>query len=506
MDAFVSTSPTKKKTPAAAKSNRNDNNTEQQHGSTDDHETPIADNREQETVNRKGAGAKRERPSAAKRKAAAPPQQHADDEPAATIPIDALTTSINSMIKPTDKQPTKTATRPAAKTTRSCSNKRAPRKEKEAVVADGRAPGADAVGDIEDAEVVAHPDVPPQSSNLKVYTTFTAFSDEAGAAADDVAAVDPMTASTSMTNMNNNMIIIPPPASYYQSDDENVILQLKVGAAKISDGNSRSDDSDDGGVPNAYNASMTDTFLCKPFALEASVAADGVGDAIGAGSCTSVAGATPMMTPSASATGAAATGAGSSARVVRLLMDFKEKSRVGEWPATTSVHCYWCCHKFNTVPYGLPVKYCLDRFQVVGCFCSLECAAAWNFASKESLDEIFERYALLNLLSSHVGYGRTVRPAPDRTSLAMFGGHMSIEDFREFCTSSRLLLNNFPPMVSLTQQVEEVCDSELRSEYKFVPLDRERVNKYQEKIKLRRTKPLVNFKNTLDSTMNLKYH
>jgi len=72
-------------------------------------------------------------------------------------------------------------------------------------------------------------------------------------------------------------------------------------------------------------------------------------------------------------------------------------------------------------------------------------------------------------------------------------------------SSAKLMLINYPPMMSITQQVEEVNDAELRSEYKFIPIDNERVHKYQEKIKLKRSKPLVNFKNTLDSTMNLRY-
>jgi hypothetical protein len=60
-------------------------------------------------------------------------------------------------------------------------------------------------------------------------------------------------------------------------------------------------------------------------------------------------------------------------------------------------------------------------------------------------------------------------------------------------------------MMTVTQQVEEVNQRELRSEYRYIPIDSERVNKYKEKIKLKRTKPLVNFKNTLDHTMNLKF-
>ena len=204
----------------------------------------------------------------------------------------------------------------------------------------------------------------------------------------------------------------------------------------------------------------------------------------------------------------AAAGPAPHQKVVRLLAEFEEKSKNGDWPLSTSVHCYWCCHRFDTPPLGLPLKYVGGRFHVVGCFCSLECAAAYNFsAARESVDECLNRYSLLNALSASIGLGsRVVRPAPDRLALIIFGGHMSIDDFRAHAhTSQRQLVVNCPPMQSVTQQVEEVNDADLSSEYRYIPLDSERVSRYQEKVRLSRTKPLVNFKNTLDHTMKLKY-
>ena len=66
-------------------------------------------------------------------------------------------------------------------------------------------------------------------------------------------------------------------------------------------------------------------------------------------------------------------------------------------------------------------------------------------------------------------------------------------------------LSGLKTMLTMTQQVEEVHDTDMRSEYRYIPLDSERINRYQEKIRLKRNKPLVNFKNTLDHTMKLKY-
>jgi hypothetical protein len=340
------------------------------------------------------------------------------------------------------------------------------------------------------------------------------------------------------------------------SDDENVILKLsfseptlrRVGCSPTTE-----NDCLETRPPDAYNASNS-AFSSHPCAVEGSTSSCPVGDAephsllnhsrqplplplpppppmsplseplqyspelshdpptacdaptvyLGGSAC--------ALTSSASPDGGAGKGSGSGlAKVVRLLAEFEEKSKNGDWPLSTSVHCYWCCHRFTSPPLGLPIKYSIStgRFQVVGCFCSLECACAYNFATtRDSVDECLNRYSLINTLSLQLGLGRVVKPAPDRLALSIFGGHMSIGEFRSYVCTTRgqqQVIVNCPPMHSVTQQVEEVCESDLCSEYRYVPLDSERVSRYQEKIRLSRTKPLINFKNTLDHSMKLKY-
>ena len=43
----------------------------------------------------------------------------------------------------------------------------------------------------------------------------------------------------------------------------------------------------------------------------------------------------------------------------------------------TDICCWWCCHKCD-VPLSLPEKLYDDTFHVFGCFCSFNCAAAYN--------------------------------------------------------------------------------------------------------------------------------
>jgi hypothetical protein len=190
--------------------------------------------------------------------------------------------------------------------------------------------------------------------------------------------------------------------------------------------------------------------------------------------------------------------------VVRLLSDFWQKSRNGEWPLNTTVHCHWCCHKFDSTPIGLPIKMSHDHalFHVIGCFCSFECACAYNFDSRESTNERLSRFTLLNNLATRVGTERVpVKPAPPRYSLDMFGGFMTIEQFR--AKSSKYIIVNTAPMTSVVQLAEGLNEHDVHSDYRYVPLDDQRVNKYQEQLKLKRAKPLLGAKNTLEQSMKI---
>ena len=162
--------------------------------------------------------------------------------------------------------------------------------------------------------------------------------------------------------------------------------------------------------------------------------------------------------------------------------DFEKKNEINEWPLTTSIHCYWCCHKFSNPPFGIPVLYNNEKFSVFGCFCSLECATAYNFAFNQNIDEMWERYNLLNLLYRKLKLGNIVTAAPNRLSLKIFGGYLTIDEFRNYFKSNKYININFPPMVSLTQQIEEINQHDIYDTTKYVPLNYKRIDKYKESL------------------------
>jgi len=217
-------------------------------------------------------------------------------------------------------------------------------------------------------------------------------------------------------------------------------------------------------------------------------------------------------------------------RKMRLLMELEEKSKSGEWPASSSVHCYWCCHRFLGMPYGLPHRYDNSgRFVVTGCFCSLECAAAYNFHGDTSCsaDEMWSRYSLINMLAARLrdaeeeegvvdgNEGMRPRPpssrncivkqAPHRLSLSIFGGGLSIDEFRSSFQRGRRTLLHAPPMVSTCQQVEEITDGDVYSVNHFIPVDTERIDRYQEQMRLKRNKPLAGSKKNIIKMMNIQF-
>ena len=192
-------------------------------------------------------------------------------------------------------------------------------------------------------------------------------------------------------------------------------------------------------------------------------------------------------------------------KIVNVLNEFAEKNKNNEWPINTSISCYWCVHRFDNSPFGIPINFKNETFEVFGCFCSLECAAAYNFNENNSQDEMWERYQLLNMMSRRMKLGSVIKPAPPRLALKIFGGNMDIDTFRNIGKGNKLMNINFPPMTSITQQLEEINDFEINNDFKYIPLDDDRVNRYKEKIIFKRNKPLIDKNKSLESTMNLKY-
>lgn len=178
-----------------------------------------------------------------------------------------------------------------------------------------------------------------------------------------------------------------------------------------------------------------------------------------------------------------------------IFFDFVTANSNGEWPSSVKIACLWCTECFTNTPYGIPLKYVEEKYQLFGNFCSPECAAAYNFDNFSNEDNVWEHYSLLN----HVyGNEKEIKVAPPRLALKKFGGKLSIAEFRE-CNSNYTKTYEVtePPFIPVIPTLEEVV----------INNNCKNISNYSETngdLRLKRTKPLPNYKNTLDSCMNLK--
>ena len=171
--------------------------------------------------------------------------------------------------------------------------------------------------------------------------------------------------------------------------------------------------------------------------------------------------------------------------------------------------CWWCCHKFNGLPIGVPNKKIDGKYHTFGNFCSFNCAAAyiyntksWNISDKLSL--LHQMYFSVYDIKEY----ETIKSAPPKETLKLFGGPLSIEDFRDssnnYCKDFRLIVS---PMTSIVPLIEENNREKNKCHYttnKNIPLNNLKISDKLEKLKLKRTKPLHSSKYSLIETMGLK--
>lgn len=121
-----------------------------------------------------------------------------------------------------------------------------------------------------------------------------------------------------------------------------------------------------------------------------------------------------------------------------------------KWPRKTETLCHHCCHKFDTVPVPLPMKFDPVRniYHCRGNFCSWQCSKAYNLSvtpqrgqgnrnmnisllayrlwvKYKSKDCVEENKKILNFARF------SIDPALHKEVLTVFGGSMTIEEYRK---------------------------------------------------------------------------
>ena len=189
-----------------------------------------------------------------------------------------------------------------------------------------------------------------------------------------------------------------------------------------------------------------------------------------------------------------------------LLVEFKESAEVKKIPERVDAACFWCCHSFTNRPVVLPIRDTGEHLQVMGNYCSPECALSYLFDMRQDSHTRWEQLALLNRVYSEACGGK-IYPAPPRSTLKLFGGNLSIQEYRDIMRSHKMRIDiHLPPMVSILATMDtkpiDFYDASLTKN--VTETVKERLQKAEEVLRLRRTKPLKAWESTLDACINLK--
>jgi hypothetical protein len=190
----------------------------------------------------------------------------------------------------------------------------------------------------------------------------------------------------------------------------------------------------------------------------------------------------------------------------QLLIQYKNTEEIRKLPESSISACFWCCHTFENRPVILPIKDHGEFITVFGNFCCPECAMAYLFDNHQDSHTRWEQLALLNRIYAE-SCNDKIHPAPPRSVLTHFGGHYSIDEYRALIRQQKVRIDvHLPPMVSIlaTMDTKPIDFYDVSLTKNVMETVKERLQKAEEVLKLRRTKPLKAWESTLDACINLK--
>lgn len=165
-------------------------------------------------------------------------------------------------------------------------------------------------------------------------------------------------------------------------------------------------------------------------------------------------------------------------------------------PTKTDLCCWWCTCEFTNLPTYLPEKYSENNFYVSGCFCSFNCAGAYNLSLGDN--QVWNRYSLLKLMYYMINKNKInsigdidINIAGPKELLKKYGGPMTIEEYRK---NSKILGREYhkliPPFIPINTGFEEITNSKLNTNLPNLS-NILNSNKNSENI-IKRSKPLNN--------------
>lgn len=157
--------------------------------------------------------------------------------------------------------------------------------------------------------------------------------------------------------------------------------------------------------------------------------------------------------------------------------------------------CWWCCHPFTDEPLQLPYSYDDRRrkFSTLGNFCSWSCMKSYAL-DKYGVNKGSIICGNITLMRKRL-YGKleTIKRAPNRFTLKVFGGDLTIDAFRENAVKDTIVVNKIQTEAVKDNTIPFISNAKKMNEIKNT----------NDGLVLKRTRPLQRNQNSLESALGL---
>lgn len=172
---------------------------------------------------------------------------------------------------------------------------------------------------------------------------------------------------------------------------------------------------------------------------------------------------------------------------------------------TKKSNCWWCTYAIKNKSLSLPISYDRkqDKFICNGHFCGWECMKAYNFYENTSGKEY--RASLITMMYQKMNSQvKKISIAPPRQCLKIYGGKMTIDEFRKnndvnYTFLPQMMIQN-PPSIEKNVNFKWINKEEANKKYSEQTVT---TNTNQIKVKTKGSKESKSKNCTLDTSLGI---
>ena len=190
-------------------------------------------------------------------------------------------------------------------------------------------------------------------------------------------------------------------------------------------------------------------------------------------------------------------------RTIDVMLEYRVANETRILPESVEAACFWCAGCFDGRPIVIPSLEERGLYKVYGNFCTLSCSLSYLLNEQVDPQVRWERQALLNRMYKQTS---AIHPAPPRESLALFGGTLTHDQYRDIINKKVLRIDtHLPPLISILATLDtkpiDFYETSLRNTSANPAA--EVLRNTEPGYRLKRSKPLKDKESTLDAVMNL---